>query len=377
MLLDSLTHLSDVRLATVVHVNPTDEDVVARYAELGAQRIVFVCADPDSLNVLRRVGRDHTELEVIEAAVAPCPGEAQWLRFNVRELNGLLPAGEALRSFYPRLKMIESLPVIATTLQGVLEQVSLDQPGQNAHNLLVLESPGLNAALLEGLKPECLGLFGLVFYRGARPGLYDDAGEAAVSQWLLDRFYRSAVHIDGADPLWCESLMRFDAVAAERSVMITQLGELQAQLGASKREHALAIAELDKARDEQARVAQEQLAQIEQLTKAKVKAEAGLSERDILIQDLNRRAAEVEAGVRAADKARQDIQQRHDALTQALRQADSRIFSADAYAKQLELQVAEQYRRQTQVDDELAHLEGQLELVKLLLAPALRLSDPA
>src|SRR5688572_20038255 len=101
-----LDSLDGAKLATVVHVNATDPGLIDRYLALGARRVVLTVADADAVAPMRRAAGGRAGVEVVEAIVSSKAGAASWLRFNVREVSGLLePSG--LRTFYPRLQLIE------------------------------------------------------------------------------------------------------------------------------------------------------------------------------------------------------------------------------------------------------------------------------
>jgi hypothetical protein len=269
-LLECLNHLSGVKLGTVVHVNPADDDVISHYVERGAKRIVLVSADPDAVPALHRTARGRTGVSVVEAVVASQAREAQWLRFNVRELSGLLQAGSGLRTLYPRLRVLEQTQVVTMTLQSLLEQIGPTPAEQGAQNMLVLEAPGMEGALLQGLSSQLLGAFGLVLVRGAVAGLFENADEhEGTLLWLHERFYRRLTTGGDADSLWPVALMCYDGRAAEQAAAARRIGELLAQ-----------IERLCKARDEQAqtlaagkaqaeKLAQDRLAQVEVLAKAR------------------------------------------------------------------------------------------------------------
>lgn len=295
-LLQGLDRLPDIELGTVVHVNPADDDVIGRYAKLGAHRVVLVSADPDVLTALRRAARGHAGIRVVEAAIAPQVGRADWLRQNVRELSGLLPAGDGLIALYPRLRVLDRLPLVTMTLQSVLEQVGLTPVDPALTNLLVLETPGMEAALLQGISQELLAAFGLLLLRGAAPGLFQNTDEPDVAlRWLDDRFYRRVAGAGDAAGLWPVALMRHDDRAAEKAAAARRIDELLGhieQLGQAHDERARALA----AGQAQAEVlAQERLAQVELLSKARDEQARLASDRQHRIVELENELTDLTA----------------------------------------------------------------------------------
>lgn len=304
-LYDCLDRLADRPLGTVVHVNPSETEVIQRYAALGAQRVVLVVGDPESLPGLRRLTAGRPWLEIVEAAVSPTPGPAAWLRYNVPGLGGLLEA-EALHSFYPRLQLLERTPVTTVGLQAVLERLQIATPADRP-NLLVLEAPGMDAPLLERLDPPTLTAFAWLLVRAARQDLYrGGVAETAASRLLQARHYRNVHASREGEPLWSAALLRFDAAAAAQAVLAERVASLQAQVAsltverdeADRRATACAQeqqAQLGKARDEQARLAAERAAQVEQLTKARDAYAKQSSERHERIAQLDAEMTDLSA----------------------------------------------------------------------------------
>ena len=378
--IDCLDRLTGEPLGTVVHINPSLPEVIERYAALGAQRVVLVGFDPDMLPLLHQGAAGRPGFEVIEAAVAAAPGPAQWLRYNVPTLNGLLePTG--LKQFYPRLQLLERMPVNTVALQSLLEQLRLTAPSARP-NLLVLEAPGLDAPMLEGLSDQMLGLFSLVLVRGTREDLYLGGVVASAATARLQRNHYRSVHESGsAEPLWPVTLLRHDTAAAEQALLLARLetlqaqlqvlgnerdesqrragslqsraaqreGELQAQLDTLNQANAAAdktaaeraaqIAQLTQARDAQARLVAERDTQLQQLTQSKVALDKQLQERQTQLDALGQaktatektateRAAQIEQLTRARDEQAKRATEREtqvQQLTQAKAAVDKQL----------------------------------------------------
>jgi hypothetical protein len=346
--------MSGSRLATVVHVNPADTDVVERYLALGAERVVLVAGDPDTVSPLCAAMRGRSDVEVVEAVVAPTAGHARWMRFNVRGLGGLLePTG--LRGYFPRLQLLECVPVCTSTLQTVLDRLHVSRHDDERANLLVLETPGTEAALLQGVARETLYAFGLVLLRGARGGLYQNGVDhEAALRWLRGRAYRQHIQIEETDPLWPVTLMRLHAEAAERMVHADHVLELRAQL-----EH------VQKAFEQRTQQHEAQVQALEAaLEQAKARADKLAKDQHDEAEQL-RRASEARIEALAKDKAQ--LTSERDAQSRLAAERQTQANERQKHIQQLEFELADFQLRLELLHQELIKAEGQLELVKDLL----------
>jgi hypothetical protein len=347
-LIDCLDRLTGELLGTVVHINPSLPEVIERYAALGAQRVALVGIDPDMLPLLQHGAAGRPGFEVIEAAVAAAPGPAQWLRYNVPTLSGLLqPTG--LKQFYPRLQLLERVPVNTVTLQALIEQLRITVPSERL-NLLVLEAPGLDAPMLEGLSDQVLGLFSLVLVRGTREDLYLGGVVAGVAAARLQRNHYRSVHESGStEPLWPVTLLRHDTAAADRAVLLARLETLQAQLQVvtNERDESQRRAESLQSR---AKLREGELqTQVDTLNQAKAAADKTATERDTQLQQLTQSKA-------AVDKQLQERQGQLDALGQAKTASEKTATECAAQIEQLTRARDEQAKRATERETQVQQL---------------------
>jgi len=381
-----MNRLTGAKLATVVHVNPAEADIATRYLELGAQRVVLVCGDPDVALALRRTVQDRPAVEVVETAAAPTSGTAQWLRFNVREVDGLLqPSG--LRTFYPRLQLLERVPVPAATLNALIERLKLGvQDGRQ--NVLVLETPGLDAQLLEGLAEGTLRAFDAILTRGAREGLYEGGAVFGTAlQWLDAHHYRAVLTDEEKDPLWPCTLLQYDAAAAERAALGWRVKELEAQLVAQAAEHRARLEQLAKTRDEQAKLAADREVQQQAMTQAKAQAEKLAQDRSTVIDQLTKardeqarlagdREVQLQAMTQAKAQAEKLAQDRHALIDQLTKARDEQAkLSAERQKRvgQLDAEIVDLSARYGLLQEELVKAEAHVELISdLVLRETLR-----
>lgn len=263
LLMDRLPRRGGRGFGTVVHVGAGDGSTLDAYLQLPVHRLVLAEADPEAAAALQVRFAGHPEAELHRAVLAPEAGACTWHRFNVRRFNGIVPPSPALLGFYPGLRMRDGLPVTASGFSAWLQGLDIDPATANS-NLLVLDLPGLEAALLQGLPPKALDPFAWLVLRGAAAALQPPGGDVAVAlEWLDQRGYRDGGDGDGddaaSDPLWPVHVLKIDplsrrndrltqALAREREQAARQQGvlrELQGQAAAHSKTLERIQADLD------------------------------------------------------------------------------------------------------------------------------------
>lgn len=264
-----------------MHVNPRDEEVLDWALRRQSGQVALVTGDPGVQRLLRRAAAGKAGVQVIDAVVAAQASAAQWLRFNVSEVDGLLEPA-ALHQVYPRLQMLERLPVRTLDLSAVLALLPCIKR-QDGSNVLVLELPGLELSVLQSLPDDQLQLFDWILLRCAKDGLYElGAKPSEVSSHLQARFYESFGDEDQSDPLWPLALFRFDESAATRDAWARRVGALEQQLAQVEQSLGIASRELER----QSRLAAEHLGQV-QVLRADCEAAVAVSqERQLELQRL-------------------------------------------------------------------------------------------
>lgn len=231
-----LEHLRGQPLDTIVHVHPSDAALVGHYEALGVQRVVLVCPDPEALRGFRRLAPGRPWLQIVESAVTPWAGSADWWVYSVPGVSGLLEAG-TLREVFPRLEAQLRIRVEAVALQTLLERLDLRVGEQG--NLLVLEAPGTDAPILAGVRPDMLTCFDWLLLRGATTAeLYSQgvAADAAL-RLLSERHFSTVASTEADEPLWPTTLLRLDRSAAQSAALQEQLCSLEFSLAAALEEH--------------------------------------------------------------------------------------------------------------------------------------------
>ncbi len=287
-------------LRTVVHVGAGDADQLHGYASLEPTRVVLVEGDPDVAAELSRRAAAWPWAQVQACALAPEAGPRQWHRYNIASLNGPLEAA-GLAAFYPRLKALAQVSVPGTLLADVLAPLQLARdPKGAATNVLVLDVPGQEIALLDSIDDSALQAFDHVIVRGCRlayaPGS-NSAQEAFAS--LQRRFFRATSAIDADATLWPTAAFALDHAAlaanqarqrseelrqalAGRDEAVEALRAAQAQLLSAQAERE-ALAEAHRTQLDELAQARERLAQ---LAASEAAAQHAASERAAQAQEL-------------------------------------------------------------------------------------------
>lgn len=330
--------------ALVVHLGAAPGVWPAVPAAHQPRQLWLVQGDAEWAAELRAEVAGGLPAQVVEAVVAPQAGPAVWHRCNLPGVGGLLPPA-ALTNVYPRLRVVERLDVQATALADWLAGLPASGAGDGPR-VLIIDQPGLEAALLRALTPEALAGFDWLLLRGAREGLYEGGERLGDALRAARALHMASVREDAqADPLWPLLLLRRDAAAAERDALRLERRVLQQALEAAQADAKAAARDRDAARDAERRL-QAQLGDAQQ-AKARAEHEAAERTKQLERSEQARLAADKLATDRAAElKAAKEQLQR---------------------LPRLEAELADGAARQHILQEELLKAEGQIELIKELL----------
>ena len=267
-------------------------------------RLLLLEPQPQWASSLRRQVADHPGAEVHEYALDRQSGPATLKVFNFPELSSLQP-DDRLSSLLPGARQTAELPVERRTLADLVAALGV-QPG--ADNWLIVDSPGLEAAVLDGLEDADIRQhFGHVVLRSSRHDAYE-TGDPPVS-WR-ERFVELGFHPLGSKDLsdgdWPrlhfqnlrpdaarEALEQKLAVFEQENAELTQRkAELQAQLEQLRLDYEASRSEAD----EKLRLAEQAPEESERLETLLEEARADLSSalrvvtlRDADLRDLQER----------------------------------------------------------------------------------------
>lgn len=200
-------------------------------------RLLLLEPLPPSAAALRGQVADHPGAEVHEYALDRESGPATLKVFNFPELSSLQP-DEQLASLLPGARQTAELPVERRTLVELVEAFGV-KPGPN--NWLIVDAPGLEAAVLDGLRtPGIRRRFGHVVLRSGRGG--DHGGEDHPDPWR-GRFRELGYHPVGSEDLsdgdWPRLHLQFFRPGATREALEDKLAAFEqqtAELAARKAE---------------------------------------------------------------------------------------------------------------------------------------------
>jgi hypothetical protein len=210
-LLECLAPLAGRLTGSVLHVGEADVETLSRYLELGAQRVHVLVPTEEDAQSLQQACRD-SRVGIEPTLVAPRAGRARWYQVNLPAMSGLLEPAR-LKDYYPRLAVVGGGERAAIDLGQAIGVVQMADAQQH---LLVVNFPGVEAALVESVTADQLAPFTWVALRGAREGLYRGAAPLSAAEACLGALgYRTAGIAEDAEPLWPAALYEFDASARE------------------------------------------------------------------------------------------------------------------------------------------------------------------
>jgi chromosome segregation ATPase len=217
---DCLPGLATQSWSLVLHIGAGATGALDSHAKLSPRRLVLVEGDAEMARELSLAARALPAAEVLSHAVSPTAGELTWHRYNLRALNGPLPAA-GLEAYYPRLRPISTEAVRAVAIADLVDQ--LLPPGATG-NLLVLDVPGQEVALLEALGDERLTRFDKVLVHGRNLDTGHGHALAASMSWLKTHHVVVAPsNADAPKRLWETVTGVVDRRAVEMSHLEAQL----------------------------------------------------------------------------------------------------------------------------------------------------------
>jgi hypothetical protein len=359
-----------VPLATVLHIGAGAGEVLGSYVSLAPRRAILVEGDPDMVADLRERAVACPWAEVRGNVLSPRAGTTLWHRFNLGAMNGVLePSG--LKGYYPRLRLLSSLPLPCIDLTQLLQSLALSSETGRSH-LLVLDLPGLEDALLEGVAPELLRQFDWILLRGSQHVLHEGGREA---QQAVKRLQGLGFGINAAEaedePLWPVTLLRFDRARFERDQLEQRLGRAEALLkerdqalaGASQKlqqfgeqqqaaerqatDQARRLDQISKERDEHAKLAAERQTQLEQLAEVKNTAEKAAAERLARLEQISK---ERDEHAKLAAERQTQLEQLAEVKNTVEKAAAERLARIERISKERDEHAKLAAERQTQLE---------------------------
>ena len=239
-----LANLTERPLGTVVHIGAGRSAVLQDYANIAAQSVVLVEGDPQIGADLLKSAAPYENVRVVTRVVASDRSNILWHRYNLSALNGPLQA-DALKADYPKMRETERMTIEAVSLGDVLDDVVV-APDDRFVNVLVLDMPGQEFALLESIDRRRLSGYGAVLVRGCQePNYGAGATLDRTIAVLREHSFELAVRDSEAQPLWPVALMTVDAGSASRNRLKAELDAALDDAAAWRRIAAERLAQLD------------------------------------------------------------------------------------------------------------------------------------
>jgi chromosome segregation ATPase len=136
----------------------------------------------------------------------------------------------ALVDYYPRLQLLASSARDTSPLGGLLD--SLDFTAQAGLRVLLLDVPGQEGALLEGLSKETLSRFDAILLRGCSRAL---PGSGMAAEHVVEGMQTRCWHVEAVaaqiEPLWPVTVLRFDRRRNEQDLWLQRIAKLEAVAG--------------------------------------------------------------------------------------------------------------------------------------------------
>jgi FkbM family methyltransferase len=349
-------HLPEgTRLGTVLHIGAGDGSSIDSYLALAPKRLILVEGDPVTSAALEERAKTLPNASVIARPVSAEGGSLRWHRFNLAFLNGpLVPIG--LSAVYPRLRPAETIAVESIAITQLVEAQEITQEPDHV-NLLVLDVPGQETALLAALPQPLLSSFALIIVRSCQPGTFADADAMESTIEALSANYFRPIVRNNDEPTWPQALVRFDAAAHEAGALRTRIVELEHAHAEAARRHE---SERNQSTHTIEQLRTEQLRMMESLRSA----EATVSSRAVEIERLSRERDEAARLAADRQRAAQDAETSRalvDALQASKQRAEQQMIEAQAHAAKV-LDELEATRSQHQATEgELTKLRAELE----------------
>jgi chromosome segregation ATPase len=323
-------------------------------AKLAPRRLILVEGDPAAAAELSRRAGSLQGVQVVASSLSPHGGKQRWLQHNVGALNGPLDM-EPLRPYYPRLRVMGESRQGSITMLELLDSLGLTERTAQT-NVLALDLPGQEEALLSSLPPRRLAQFDTVLLRGCREPLPGGATADAAQRRLHKQCFNKLAVDEVTEPLWPTATFQFDAARFRAQRLERQLAEVQATLQAEQARSAerdAAHLTLQAQAEQATQLASTQQQQIDQQRSTVAALQSRLAVSDEALRQA-RQAAETAAQQHAATLS--EWQSRAAALNEERGQFEAGLKQTQAELASLKAEAA---ALQTRLDQRTEELQQQ------------------
>lgn len=186
------------KLDAIFHIGAGECEELPAYLASSARKIVLVEPNPSLASRLRRNTQSDARVEVLEFAVSDNPELTQLSEYNLLEAGSLYQP-QGLRHLFPGLRLLAQHSVRTRSPEALLEQ----QPLEGTDNLLVLQAPGVELAMIKALvDAQKIDRIAQIWLTGPTETYYENAPPARETLNELKRQgYEIQNKID-SDPDW-------------------------------------------------------------------------------------------------------------------------------------------------------------------------------
>lgn len=323
-------------LETIVHIGAGEGRELPAYLNSNAKRIVLVEPNPVLAERLRQHARNEARVEVLEVAVSDNPEQNQLREYNLPEASSLYePSG--LRSFYPGLQVHTSHTVKVLAPDSLVAELQLAK----GPNLLVVQAPGAEQAVVEGLaEKDLLKRFEHIWLTAPEQAYFDsDSQWSAILPILESAGY---THLPGETdnhewPSW----------VLHRHPLAERVETLSEQLRTIEEEKQTLAKELASARE-----------QLHATSDAKQKLEQELEQRTEWHQNRKKEAETLKEALEQERKAHEETANKLKETQGWLTNRKKQVADFEEKVKDLQARVEEQTTQNSRFDELAERLTG-------------------
>ncbi|MEG4231952.1 FkbM family methyltransferase [Microcoleus sp. Pol11C3] len=130
----------------IIHIGAHEGKEIARYREMGVQRVLFVEANPVVFERLKTNIAGSPHVRAVNCAVSNINGTSTLYVTSMDQSSSILPLKEH-QKFYPEIKEVERVVVESRTLDTLLEELQIDAA---EFNILNIDIQGAELLALQG-----------------------------------------------------------------------------------------------------------------------------------------------------------------------------------------------------------------------------------
>lgn len=222
-LLATLAQRDSAPFDCIVHIGAGAYASLEDYAPLESKHLLLVEADPEAFAELAERHAGSESVTVLKALVGGIEESRHFHRFSLPMLNSPLGIGR-LCELYPRVELLETLPMQAVPLATILAEHT---PAFGCRNLLVLDIPSQAAAVCAAFPKAFLEKFEWILVCGASESWHDGGETLVQATECLAKVFFESVDQTMDDQAWPAKLYRLDSV---KTAMQAELDNRASQL---------------------------------------------------------------------------------------------------------------------------------------------------